>query len=500
MTDYTQKAVRGGVISFVFLGISAFAALFIRIVLARNLSVNDFGLFYAVLAFVGMFTFLRDIGLSEALVRFIPGFIHRKLLGRIKGLVYLVFSVQTVLGTAFFTAFIIAAPYLAQHYFKSQVAVDLLVILGLGFLLGGIIETMALAFNATHNQFYQTSMESAYLLSVLGISVLLLSLGLGIRAPAFAYVIGSIPIIVIYFALLRFRAFPFFRTTKLSLTATHIKEYLRYSLALVPGSAAVAFLHVKISILLLTYFKGLYLVGLFTAAVTVSQMLRLIRTAVQYVIFPMSSELWEKGKKQYLADGIALAFKYVLIIGLPTVGIIFAFPKEFLRVLFGQEYVAAAGILQILSFAMLALVYANTIAVVFMGIGKSNLSTKQFYVAGLINLLVALALIPPFGGHGAAIALLAAFLWASVYGVRKLNKYVAIKVPWKEGFRTLISCGFFLGSIFLFKRVLEFPTLVEIVLSLAGSIPIYVGSLFALRVVRVEEVRNIVSSLIGSRK
>lgn len=500
MTDYTRKAMRGAVVSFLFLGLSSATALLIRIVLARNLSVDDFGLFYAVLAFVGIFTFLRDLGLSEAQVMFIQRFLNRNLLERIKGLVYLVLSVQAAIGTLFFTAFAIAGPALAQHYFKSPVAFDIIVILGLWFLIDGIIETIAMAFNATHNLFYQTSMEFVRLLSVLGIMSILLSCGFGPRAPAFAYVLGALLVSLFYFVLLLAKVFPYFKSRRFSLTTQHIKEYLKYSLPLVPASAISAFLMARVSVLLLTYFKTLHVVGLFTAAISISQVLKLLRTPIRYVLFPMTSELWEKGKKRHLSDGISLVLKYALILGLPAIGVLFAFPVEFLRVLFGQEYVAAAGILRILAFVMLGSVYNNVITTVFMGIGKPLLATRQLYIGGAINFLLGVALIPLFGAYGASIALLIALLGTVTYGGSALKRYVYINIPWKEGFKTFLSCALFISIIFLLKSVLELPPVLEIILCLGGSIPIYVGALFALRVVGFEEIRNLVEHVLSKEE
>jgi len=429
MTNYTRKAIGGALISSIFLGLTTVVALLIRIVLARNLSVEDFGLFYAVLAFVVMFTFLRDLALSEAQVWFIPRFIHRKALGRIKGLVYLVLSVQTVLGTLFFLSVIIAAPALAQYYFKSPVAIDILMLMGLWVLLYGIFETISLAFNATMNIFYQTSMRFLHLFMVLSLSVFLLSKGLGVRAVAFAYPLSTGLICVIYFTLLRTKVFPWFSTTKIRLTFNHIKEYLRYSLPLLPATAAIDFLFSNMTLALLTLFGNLTQVALYAVALSASKLLRHVYEPVKNVLFPLSSELWEKGKVRRLSKGVGMLYKYVLILTIPIAGTLMAFPKELIGAFFGQNYVGASLVLQIIAPTMIIITYARIVESLFMGIGKTLLATKQVYVGGALNLVLGLILIPRFGMVGAAVTLFIASLGRVVYGMNKLEEFVAVEVP-----------------------------------------------------------------------
>ena len=55
MATYTKRLVRGGAFLFVMSVVAAFVSYFIRIILARNLSPAEYGLFYAVFAFVTFF-------------------------------------------------------------------------------------------------------------------------------------------------------------------------------------------------------------------------------------------------------------------------------------------------------------------------------------------------------------------------------------------------------------------------------------------------------------
>ena len=100
-----------------------FAAIFgylIRVVLSRQLSLEEFGLFYAVFTFVSFFIVFRDFGLSQALVKFIPQFLVKKEYGKIKSSIKFAFSVNLLMGMIFAVFFIIFSDYLAINYFKNE--------------------------------------------------------------------------------------------------------------------------------------------------------------------------------------------------------------------------------------------------------------------------------------------------------------------------------------------------------------------------------------------
>ena len=76
--SYTKLAVKGAIITLVISLVAAFMGYIVRLILARHLSVEDFGLFYAVFAFLGMIALFKSLGFDKCLGKFIPDFRHRK--------------------------------------------------------------------------------------------------------------------------------------------------------------------------------------------------------------------------------------------------------------------------------------------------------------------------------------------------------------------------------------------------------------------------------------
>lgn len=493
MTNYTRKALGGALISYSFFCLSSLLALAIRIVLARRLSVEEFGLFYSIMATIFMFSFLRDLAMSEAEVMFIPRFMHKRELSRIKGLFYFVLNVQVFMGTLFFIALAILAPTLALHYFKSPLAEDILIIIALTFILEGVFEGIQLAFKGLYLIFHQTSMQFVRLIVILGITSFLLGKGWGIRAPAVAYLLSPIIVGTIYYWLLRRGAFRFFSTVKRALSLQNVKEYLTYSLPILPGTAGMDLFIYRITIIMITTFANLQQVALYAAAFTISKLIQLIRTPIQNILFPVSSELWESGKKNRLIEGVNLLYRYSLIVALPLVGILVAFPGELLGAFYGQAYTEAWTLLPVLGFAMVILTYTQIVEAVFLGIGQSFLSTKQIYVGGGINIGLGLLLIPAYGMYGAAISFLIGMIGMMAYGMVNLHRFVKARVPWSSWGRTLLASAGLLETTFLLKGALRGGIWLNAAISLSGGCITYLALLLLLRVTTIKELREIVS-------
>ncbi len=491
MANYTRKALLGALISYVFFSLSSIVALAIRMLLSRELPLEHFGLFYAVFAFVFMFSFFRNLGLSEAQVKFIPRFLHQKNFGRVKGIVYFVLSGHALTGTIIFLLLAVLAPTLAVHYFKSPLAVDILFLVAMFFLLEGIIETISFALNATHRIFLQTSIQFCHLTLVFLISFFLLDRGFGIHAPGFAYVLSPLILFPIYFTILRKKVFPWFSKERISITYTHIKEYLSYSLPIVPGTASFDILFYRLIVVILTPFSGLHQVALYDAAYASSKLVQMIYQPIRNVLFPISSELWEKERKDKLSKGIELLLRYAFIVSLPIAGVLLTFPDELLTALFTQDFTAATVALRILAFGMFLMSCGGIFQVMLLGLGKSKLATRVIYIAGILNVLLSLFLIPAFGIVGAAIALLVSTTVMVIVGARYLARFVELRVPWASLFRTFLASIVFLGIILGIKSLLELWIWFELGITLIVAGLVYLTLLFLLKVLTVHELKDL---------
>src|SRR3989338_8734466 len=110
MVNYTKFAIKGAITIFIISILAVFLGYLVRFLLARNLTVEDFGLFYAVFAFLSLIGFFRSLGLDFSLIKFIPEFQYKSKNDFIKSSIMYVWLVQLITNSI-----IIAVIYLFSN-------------------------------------------------------------------------------------------------------------------------------------------------------------------------------------------------------------------------------------------------------------------------------------------------------------------------------------------------------------------------------------------------
>ena len=70
--EYSKNAIKNSSIVFLFGVVSTIIGYLTRIFLSHNLTVADFGLFYSVLAIIGIISIFKDLGINTAIAKYIP--------------------------------------------------------------------------------------------------------------------------------------------------------------------------------------------------------------------------------------------------------------------------------------------------------------------------------------------------------------------------------------------------------------------------------------------
>lgn len=159
--------------------------------------------------------------------------------------------------------------------------------------------------------------------------------------------------------------------------------------------------------------------GIYSAAVNICATISAVGLAVNNVIFPHLSTMWEEGGKERALDNLDLTIR-VAAICLAAVGFVLVLVGEpLILALLGDEY--AAGI-EVLPY--LVIFYLLTVSVWLFGvyaslIEKTYVSTIGLVCALPVNIVLNLVLIPSLGIAGAGIATMVSytFLWFVVVGV-----------------------------------------------------------------------------------
>ena len=459
----------------------------LRLLLARTLSIEEFGLYYAVFTFLSFFMFFRSFGLDSALVKYIAEFEVKKEYNKIKTAIASALLFQLVSSIIFIGILFFLSNFLAATYFKNPMASSLMKILILY-----VPFSMLYLFLMDILQGFQRIKVLSFVNPVLKFLFLLLTfiffkLNYNIFSPALALVIGSglMFLLLIPFASKSFNFFKYKITNFKFIT----KKLFLFGLPVVMvtfGGIIISY----VDTLLLIYFRTMTEVGIYNVALPTATIFLFLAGGLSTVLFPMASELWARKEKQKLSDGITLLYKYSFLLLIPFMLSVFSFAKLFIRILFGQEFVSGALSLQILLIGTLFYIVATINNTIISGIGKPKVVTKTILFAAGANFVLNLILIPFFGIEGAAFATTLSYLFVLIVSTIKLKQFIKLQSPWKSWCYTFICGAIFVGVINILKRVLVMNEWLELILAVTISVSVYILLIFVFKLVDLKEIKK----------
>ncbi len=492
--SYTSKASKKVSVVFPMLILGALITFLLRILLAVSLSQEEFGLFYSIVALLGMLAILRDLGLGIAIVKFISEFNVKRKDKLIKSTIVLVSLIELMLAGAISGILFLCSDFLALNYFQLPISSLLIKLFSIYFFLFTINDILQQSFQGFQKMGLYSSVNLVRTIMIFLISMFLLDLGLGVLSPTYAFIIASFMISLIYIPILFKRVFPIFFKTNTEIDKAFIKKILFFGLpAMVTIVADMIITHTDI--LLLTAMTSLESVALYSAAQPIGKMVWFIAIAFSSVVLPITSELWALGKKSLIVRGCEDALKYLLLILVPPTLLILAFPQTVINIFFGESYTKAGLALQVLSLGGVFISIAYLNLAIISGIGKPRLNAKITSISAIVNVLGNLLLIPIYGFVGAAIATSSSFFLILLLSSLELRKVMRIRFPWDDWVKTFLSGLIFLLVISFLKQTLTIDIFFETIFSLSIGFSIFISMILLLGVLTKEELLELRSRM-----
>ncbi len=493
MTNYTKKAFRGAGIVFITGVLTAFFAYLIRIFLARSLSPNDFGLFYAIFTFLIFLLIFRDIGLGTALVRFIPKYNVRKDYSKIKTLVLSSLLFQFISSLIMAGVLILISSLLAKHYFKVEISSPILQLFTLYIFTSLLFLNVRHLLRAFQNIFWFSIAEIIRDISFLVITLMFFTTGWQIFGAVLGFILCNLVAFLIllfpaskYFFIFKHKTKDFWKTTK---------QLFQFGIPVIftgIGEKVISY----IDVLILTYFVSLTAVGIYNIIMPTAMVFLFLARSVSSVLLPMISELWEKKDMKRISAGFRLIYSYSFVITIPVLFTAFTFSDILIRLFFGNEYVSATLAFKILLVGVLCYIVAQVNHSALSGIGKPKEATKIILVIAVINILLNFILIPHFKLTGAAIATAVSYVIALVISTLRLVKFIKVAPPWLNWLKILFSGAVFISVIYLIKGILILNPWVEMAISLMVAGTVYLALVFAIKIIELKELKLLVKRIL----
>lgn len=390
------------------------AGLFVGIWVARYLGPVQFGLFSYVLAFTAIFGGVANIGLDGIVVREL---VNHPLMR------------NTYLGTAFWLKFfgaivVIALIAIVLPFTANDATTKLFIfIIATGF----VFQSFQVI------EFYFQSQVLAKIVSICKVAQLILSSLIRIflvliESELIWFVVvtlfDALSLAISYVITYRLRNIPnFYRYFNLSIAKGLTKD----SWPLV-FSAVFAMIYLRIDQIMIRGMLGEYEVGIYSAAIKLSEAFYFIPVLLSTSLFPAIINGKKIAEQLYLKR---LQYLYTLMVWL---AISIALPLSFLSdwlivILFGHEYQAAGQVLMIhvwaSIFIFLSAVFGRYLIV-------ENLAILNFYrvfIGAVLNILLNYVLIPKYGISGSAVAtLISLFIVNIIFDIFNQQLTVQLKM------------------------------------------------------------------------
>lgn len=387
--------------------------------LVRNLNPDVFGTFSLALTVVSVCAVFAAIGMDQAVTRFISASDDDE------ANEYIVIAVTVVLvsGLLLMGGLFVASVPLASFFAAPRLAELLwgLVVLVLLRPLGKVFTGVVRGFEKTRWKV----VSSELLPHAVSLPVL------------FYFVIRGK---VLFGALLFYLVRPIVRIALLSLnlvrwghwefklvrpTRERVSETLSFAWPLAFENVVVVFLG-SIDILMLGWFAESAKVGLYRSVQPVARTIIFLLSSMTFIYLPIATRYFSDDDIDELNDIYKTATRWVAHGSFPLFLFYLVFGSDFIRVIFGGEYVGAWGVLAILSVGMYSRVLAGPNSMTIMAIDRTREDLLASIGALVTNATLNYLLIPRYGINGAAIATTIGYLVYNTVDLAVIYRYVRI--------------------------------------------------------------------------
>jgi len=396
--DLVKTTTRGSIILLIGQVSSTLILAAGMLLVARFLGPSKYGLFNKSQSVIGIAILLMNLGVNQALVRYIAKYRHEGKDDYIRVFME-VGSLLTVGASVLMTIIVyLSSGFIANEIFnepEQELYIQYLSISLIGHALSTLAQGITVGFERMELRSLIT-ISYSFIKSL--ISPILVYIGLGTLGAIIGHtspillsgLVGSIFVIMIYRNQRKEpRAISYFKVTKMILTF----GFPLYLSTLMTGLLPQLF----------TTFLGIWetneKIGNYSVATNFSVLLSFISIPISTTIFPLFSKL-EKNQKE-LEFLYRNAIKYSTLFGYPIIFTIIALADQIIMVLFRPNYFYAANYLRIYIFAFILLGFGSAVnSVLLSGQERNDITLKSTLGKFLVALTLSYYLIQKYGVIG----------------------------------------------------------------------------------------------------
>ena len=306
----------------------------------------------------------------------------------------------------------------------------------------------------------------------IGIVVALFWLGYGPEAVGYAYVISTVFVLVVAHVLLN-RLVPLVGRFRL-----HSRKMTVFAAPLIL-STILAFLLVQTDTLLLGVFRTSHEVGLYAAAVPIATGLLIVLKSFGFMYLPIASRLDADGNQREIDAIYSTTTKWVYVVSFPAFAAFVCFPRDVIEIIFGPEYVIAAGAFVILIVEKVPQAANLVLDKGIQAFDRPKYGAIATVVSLSMNVALNLALVPRLGLEGAALATLISVVVNTAILAYYFRRLLVVRFPVADVAWCTLAALVMGAALVAVTRVLVVDTAVGLIAVVAVSAAVYGAGVLA---------------------
>lgn len=444
LTRALEKIVKGSGAILAGTLLAMLLNFFSRVILARAFTVSEYGVFNLAVTILGFASIFSLMGLHEYIPREIP-YYKVKDPSRVREIISTSITLALVGGIAGGVALYLASDPLARFFHEPRLSYALKILsISLPFqaLLTMSISVFRGFERVRENVYFQNIIRpSLWLGSLLVIYMLKLPL-------IYVFWFFVLVYFVTFIALLLYsKRFNLVELDPLYINPNIARRLLAFSLPLL-FTGVMGFIMNWTDTLMIGYFKGSRLVGIYNAAVPLARLLTIFLGVAGFLYVPIISEFYAKSLTYEFKKIYQIITKWVFILTLPIFVAYVLYPRTIISLLFGIKYQGGFLSLQILSIGFIFHVMLGLNGLSLVVLGETKFIALYSLLAASINFILNTILIPFYGIKGAASATSISYIIANILASTKL--YLRCKItPIDRSYLKVLIEG--LGLLAIFK-------------------------------------------------
>ena len=471
-------AARGGGIAFggnLFVYIMRFA---FGIVIARLLGAELLGLYSLGMTFPEIAGTLALLGLSAGVARFIPIAINQRDDERLRGIIQVGIMIPCVMSLVLALGIFFGADLISVRLYNQPALAPVLRLACWAIPLFALMSVLvAITQGFKRMEFKVYSEDIGLNLVKLLLTVALVGAGFGVLGAVGAYIVSLVVAVVMLFFFVN-HLFPLYRRRQTG--KRNIREMFHFTLPIYLSQFVNQFSG-NIGTLVLGFFGTVSGVGIFTAALRVSDVGTLFHSSLMRIAIPMISDLHSRGKIDQLQRMYQTMTKWGMVFNLPVFLTTTIFAQPLLSI-FGKDFVAGSSGLIILAFGALFNASTGVCGTIVTMTGHSKLSLANSIISLVVGVGLDLLLIPKWGLVGAAVASALCVVVLNI--LRLIEVYLLFRIqPYNRSFLKPLCAALVATVIVVIANIWvdNLPSILQLIVGALLLWGAYAGFIFLLR-------------------